>query len=136
MEGKEKDCTRKKEKNFSDFSFKKPNKMPQQFFGSICLTDLLAKAENHSGITKANNGKVYAKINIWINDIPDEYGNSLAIKVSPSLEKKETEKGFYIGNCKKSEYKGGDKPVTKSDVSELKSQFSKVSQKDDSDLPF
>jgi hypothetical protein len=114
--------------------------MPQSFYGSLCLTDLIEKAKTkHSGFTKGKNGKIYASIGVWLNDSEDEYGNVMSIKVNPSKEKKEAEKGFYVGNCKQS--KNDSKPISDRDASGLDvaldiapAQNSDISPKDD--LPF
>lgn len=91
--------------------------MNQLFYGSICLSDLIEKAkQKHSAFSKGKNGKIYANVNVWLNETPDKYGNLLSIKVNPSKENKDTEEGFYIGNCKKSD---GPTPVSDRDVTDL-----------------
>lgn len=88
----------------------------QLYYGSICITDLMAKLnEKHSAFTKGNNGKIYCNISVWVNPIPDQYGNSMSILLSGKKEYKDQEGKSYIGNCKKSEY-DGPKPVTDADV--------------------
>lgn len=78
--------------------------MNQLFYGSICLTDLLEKAkQKHSAFSKAQNGKIYVNVNVWLNSEKDKFGNVMSIKVTPSKEKKDIEEGFYIGNCKQSD---------------------------------
>ena len=48
--------------------------MNQLFYGSICLTDLIEKAKSkHSAFSKAQNGKIYANVNVWLNETPDKY---------------------------------------------------------------
>lgn len=92
--------------------------MNQLFYGSICISDLLEKAkQKHSAFSKAQNGKIYANVNVWLNETPDKYGNVLSIKVNPSKENKDIEEGFYIGNCKKSD---GPKPIGDNDVTALR----------------
>lgn len=91
--------------------------MNQLFYGSICLTDLVEKAKSkHSAFTKGQNGKIYANVNVWLNETADKYGNVLSIKVNPSKDKKDIEEGFYIGNCKKSD---GPKPIEDNDVDDI-----------------
>lgn len=91
--------------------------MGQLFYGSICLTDLIESAKKkHSAFTKGQNGKIYANVNVWLNDQVDKFGNIMSIQVNPSKEKKDIEERFYIGNCKQSD---GPKPVSDKDVSGL-----------------
>jgi hypothetical protein len=87
----------------------------QGYYGSICVTDLLEKLkEKHSSFSKsAKNGKIYANVGVWVNDVMDEYGNHASLKLNPSKEKKDIEKGFYIGNFKKSQ--SNDRPVSDRD---------------------
>lgn len=74
--------------------------MSKNYYGSICFTDLMAKAkEGHKAFSKGTNGKIYVNVDLWINDNPDQYGNSASIKID-----KET----YIGNLKESKPKGID----------------------------
>lgn len=91
--------------------------MNQLFYGSICLSDLIEKAKTkHSAFTKAQNGKIYVSVNVWLNQVPDKYGNIMSVKVNPSKEKKDIEEGFYIGNLKQSD---GPKPVGDNDLNGL-----------------
>ena len=93
--------------------------MSKNYYGSICLTDLITEAKNlHPSFQKGNNGKLYVNVNVWINDQEDRFGNNAAIKIS---DKDET-KGIYIGNLKEGKQSSN---VTQSDVQEL-----------DGDLPF
>jgi len=74
--------------------------MSQLFNGSICLSDILKEKVT----TSEKNGKKYLNINIWLNDEPDQYGNSLSINISQSAEEREQKaKKVYIGNAKKYE---------------------------------
>lgn len=101
--------------------------MSQLINGSICLTDLIAKAkESHSSFSKASNGKIYGNITIWVNDEPDQYGNTVSIQLNSTQEKREAEGKVYVGNGKPAKKKDPE-PVTASDASDLP---------DDSDLPF
>jgi hypothetical protein len=89
--------------------------MAKNYYGSICLTDLLNKAkEKHEAFAKSEkNGKIYVKVNIWVHDEPDKYDNVAAIQV-PAKEK---DNRFYIGNLKESEYK--EPEITDDDVDDL-----------------
>lgn len=45
----------------------------QLYYGSICITDLMAKLnEKHSAFTKGNNGKIYCNISVWVNPTPED----------------------------------------------------------------
>jgi len=91
--------------------------MNQLFYGSICISDILDQLkQRHSGFTKAQNGKIYASVNVWLNAEKDKFGNVMSIKVSPSKEKKDIEQGFYIGNCKPSD---GPKPISDNDIPDV-----------------
>jgi len=69
--------------------------------GSLCLTDILAKAkEGHSAFSKAQNGKIYFNTLVWENDTPDKYGNHFSVQLNPKKDAPETEKKQYIGNMK------------------------------------
>lgn len=101
--------------------------MSQLFYGSICLTDLIANAKlPHSAFTKAANGKIYANINIWLNDEPDKFGNTIGLQLNSTQEMREAEGKVYIGNAKKSE-RAAPEQLSASAASELP---------DDDDLPF
>lgn len=91
--------------------------MNQSFYGSVCLTDLIEKAkQKHSSFTKAQNGKIYCNITVWLNDEVDKYGNTMSIQANPSKEMKDKEERFYLGNCKKSEYKEPQQLTDKDDI--------------------
>ena len=95
--------------------------MNQSYYGSICLTDLIEKAKQaHSSFTKAQNGKIYCNVTVWLNEEVDKYGNSMSIQANPHKDKKDKEERFYLGNCKKSEYKEPE-PLTQKDKTFLES---------------
>jgi hypothetical protein len=93
----------------------------QLFYGSINLTDLIELAKKkHSAFTNGTNGKIYAAINIWLNDEKDKFGNIMSVQINPSKEMKDLEDRVYIGNLKQSE---GPKPVSDRDISGLDTDF-------------
>lgn len=95
--------------------------MSQLFYGSIDLTTLIELAKKkHSAFTKGNNGKIYAAVNIWLNDEKDKFGNIMSVQINPSKEMKDIEDRVYIGNLKQSE---GPKPVSDRDVNGLDTDF-------------
>ncbi len=99
--------------------------MSQLINGSICLTDLIAKAkESHSSFSKAANGKIYGNITIWVNDEPDQYGNTVSLQLNSTQEKREAEGKVYVGNGKPAKKKDPE-PVSSADTAGL-----------DDDLPF
>jgi hypothetical protein len=88
--------------------------MSQNFYGSICITDILNEANNlHPSFSKGKNGKIYLNVTMWLNDQPDQFGNMVSVKISD----KNDVKGAYIGNLKKGETK--DNSINQSDVSSL-----------------
>lgn len=90
--------------------------MSQLINGSICLTDLIAKAkEQHSSFSKAANGKIYANITMWVNDKADTYGNTVSLQLNSTQEKREAEGKVYIGNGKPAKKKEPE-PVAESDL--------------------
>lgn len=98
--------------------------MSQLLTGSICYTDLKEALKNaHSSGSKANNGKIYANIAVWINDEPDKYGNTVSIQLNSTKDKRESEGKVYIGNAKPT-VASAPEPISSSDVEE------------DDDLPF
>lgn len=71
--------------------------MSQLLYGSICLTDIPKEKITVS----EKNGKKYLNINVWVNDTPDQYGNSASISISQSKEEREAKtRAVYIGNLK------------------------------------
>src|SRR5258708_6683380 len=91
--------------------------MSQLFYGSICLTNLIENGKSkHSAFTKGNNGKLYASVNVWLNDKEDKFGNIMSVQINPSKEMKGIEDRIYIGNLKKSD---GPQPVSDNDLNGL-----------------
>lgn len=98
--------------------------MSKLLYGSLCLTDLIEHAKTgHSAFTKAQNGKIYCSLNIWINDEKDKFGNDASLQINPAKES--NHKKEYLGNFKFSEVKGSE-PIKSNDVSNLNAD----------DLPF
>lgn len=75
--------------------------MSERINASICLTDLgMATRANHSAITTAKNGKVYANITIWVNDEKDKFDNDVSIQLNSKQDQRESDGKVYIGNGK------------------------------------
>jgi hypothetical protein len=71
-------------------------------YGSLCYTEIVAQAKNaHPAFSRAQNGKVYFNIDVWLNDEPDKLGNT--ISVSLSKKKGDDIKSVTIGNLKVNE---------------------------------
>jgi hypothetical protein len=80
----------------------------QSYYGSIDVTTLLKQANlPHSAFVRAGKEKkAFAQITVWVNDEPDQYGNSLSIKLqSKDAAAQAVEGNIYLGNLKKSEPK-------------------------------
>jgi hypothetical protein len=96
----------------------------QQLIGSICLTDLIEQAKKgHTAFSKADNGKIYANVKVWINETKDQFNNDASIQINPKADT-----GFkfeYIGNLK----------IVESPVKDISQQDIQQLPEDD-DLPF
>ena len=80
--------------------------MSQRFYGSICVTDIIEHAnKKHSAFSKADNGKIYADLNIWLNDDVDKFGNIMTAQLNPKKDLREQDGQPYIGNFRESERK-------------------------------
>lgn len=105
--------------------------MNQLFYGSVCVTDIIEHMKKgHSSFEKAQNGKVYAKVNVWLNEEEDKFGNILSAQLSPKKDQKEKDGTPYIGNFKKSE--PTIQSPTINEAADLSKQFANAAD----DLPF
>jgi len=78
--------------------------MSKLYYGSIDFSKLLEQAKaGHKAFSKAENGKIYMNLNVWVNDQKDQYGNDASIQASYKEAPKEDK--FYFGNLKESEFK-------------------------------
>lgn len=77
--------------------------MSKLMYGSIDFSKLLelAKAGNKA-FSKANNGKIYLNLNVWVNDEKDQFGNDASMQTSFKDATKEDK--HYFGNLKISEF--------------------------------
>jgi len=100
----------------------------QLYYGSICLSDMIKQAKlPHSAFVKAGKeDKIFANVNIWINEEPDKFGNTVSIQLNSTQEMQKAEGKVYVGNAKKSERKEPEQ-LDEATASELP---------DDDDLPF
>ncbi len=102
----------------------------QSYYGSIDVTTLLKQANlPHSAFVRAGKeNKAFAQITVWVNEEPDQYGNSVSIKLSSkTAELAKAEGNVYLGNLKKSEAKQPEA---------LESGAADIPQADDDGLPF
>lgn len=91
--------------------------MAQLRTGSLCFTDILAKAkEGHSAFSKAQNGKIYFNVTVWHNEETDKYGNDSSIMLNSHKDKREQEGKCYIGNLKIQASSGAQEHVKSSDI--------------------
>lgn len=80
--------------------------MSTRFYGSICVSDIVDLAhKKHSAFTKADNGKIYANVTVWLNDEKDKFGNIMSAQLNPRKELREQDGQPYIGNFKEAESK-------------------------------
>lgn len=93
--------------------------MSQLFYGSLDITSILENAKKkHSAFVKADNGKIYMNINIWLNDEKDKFGNSVSVLLNSSKESRDAEGKIYIGNAKESERKE-PAPINDNDLNSI-----------------
>ena len=78
--------------------------MSKLLYGSIDFSKLLelAKAGNKA-FSKAQNGKIYVNINVWLNDEKDQYGNDASLQTN--FKEATKDEKIYFGNLKVSEFK-------------------------------
>lgn len=87
--------------------------MSKLYYGSIDFSKLLEQAKaGHKSFSKAQNGRIYLNLNVWVNDEKDQYGNTASIQASYKDAPKEDK--FYFGNLKESETQS--QPLTEGDV--------------------
>ena len=76
--------------------------MSKLLYGSIDFSKLLELAKSgNKAFSKADNGKIYLNLNVWINDEKDQFGNDASMQTSFKEATKEDK--FYFGNLKISE---------------------------------
>ena len=72
--------------------------MARRFYGSIDVTKI-----SKDKLIKGKKG-TYAPLTVWLNDEPDQYGNSLSIQENLSKEERdEGKKANYLGNLKEAD---------------------------------
>jgi len=72
-----------------------------KYWGSINLDEIKNAINGGVKPFEGKKGK-YLEVNVWVNDEPDQFGNSCSIQVY----NKDTKQATYLGNLKKSEYNG------------------------------
>ena len=77
----------------------------------------LSKCKNPEYLKQTKAGDVGVWVNIWLNDEPDQYGNTLSIQLNQSKEQREAGvKKVYICNAKPNEAAQNVAPQTESDT--------------------
>jgi hypothetical protein len=80
----------------------KNKKMSKLLYGSLDFSKLLELAKSgNKAFSRAENGKIYLNLNVWINDEKDKFGNSASMQTSFKDAMKEDK--VYFGNLKISE---------------------------------
>lgn len=75
--------------------------MANSMYGSIDFTKLIEMAKSgHKAFTKAESGKIYLNVRVWVNDEADTYGNIASLQAN--FKGAEKEDRFYFGNLKES----------------------------------
>ena len=78
--------------------------MAKLMYGSLDFSKLLELAKKaDKSFSKAQNGKIYVNINVWLNDEKDQYGNDASIQTNFKDATKDEK--HYFGNLKISEQK-------------------------------
>lgn len=76
--------------------------MSKLLYGSIDFSKLLELAKSgNKAFSRAENGKIYLNLNVWINDEKDRFGNDASVQTSFKDANKEDK--HYFGNLKISE---------------------------------
>ena len=92
--------------------------MSKLLYGSIDFSKLLEEAKKgNKAFSRAENGKIYLNVNVWINDEKDKFGNDASMQTSFKDATKEDK--FYFGNLKISEVKAPESlPENSNDIPE------------------
>lgn len=102
----------------------------QFFTGSLCLDDIVAALQkNHSSFSKSSkNQKTYVSIKMWVNEEPDQYGNSVSVQLNSDQSASPDEKAlkFYIGNLKRQ--KTGGESLSSTDVANKAGAITNLTQ--------
>lgn len=76
--------------------------MSQLLYGSLDFTKILEQAKaGHKAFSRAENGKIYFNVRMWVNDEKDQHGNDASVQLTFKGATKEER--FYVGNLKISE---------------------------------
>jgi len=98
--------------------------MSKLMYGSIDFSKLLELAkQGNKAFKKADNGKIYLNLNVWINDEQDKFGNDASLQTS--FKDAQKDEKHYFGNLKFSEFK------EPSDLEENSAEIPEIN-----DLPF
>jgi len=76
--------------------------MSKLMYGSLDFSKLLELAKSgNKAFSRAENGKIYLNLNVWINDEKDKFGKDASMQTSFKDATKEEK--VYFGNLKISE---------------------------------
>ena len=78
----------------------------KKYWGSINLNAIKEAIEGGIKPFEGKKGK-YLEVNVWVNEEPDQFGNSCSIQVY----NKDTKQATYLGNLKLSEFNGATQQV-------------------------
>ena len=82
----------------------------KKYWGSLNLNKIKEAIDGGVNPFEGKRGK-YLEVNVWVNDEPDQFGNSCSIQVY----NKDTKQATYLGNLKLSEYNNEIPKETKKD---------------------
>ena len=71
----------------------------KKYWGSINLDEIKNAIQGGIKPFEGKKGK-YLEVNVWVNEEPDQFGNSLSIQ----CYNKDTKQATYLGNLKLSEF--------------------------------
>jgi hypothetical protein len=99
--------------------------MSKKYNASICVTDLIKAVQaRHSGIyASEKNKKIYATVDIWINDQENQFGQIGSVKVRAKKDSKDED--FYIANLREFKPKDQAAPSSEKDTFDPFAQFDK-----------
>jgi hypothetical protein len=83
--------------------------------GNICLS----KIDKNKIYKSEKTGELYLGVSLWLNDQPDQYGNTASLVVTATKEEREAKaKAVYLANFKPLP-KSEPVPATKEDCDDL-----------------
>lgn len=97
------------------------------YTGSINLSELMDNAKKgHSAFIRAESGKIYVNVKMWVNEEPNQYGKHASIQLNPKQDTQDL--SVYIANFKLQDKKEPEQ-VTAQEMQTITNDF-------EDDLPF